>query len=449
MSKTRFKSLWLVCILIALVLGGCGQATPTPTPARFEAADCMFPVPAGYKIDCGYLFVPEDRSQPDSPLIQLHVAIVRSKSQNPAPDPVVYLQGGPGAHTLDAIAYYVTIFRDVLRDHDLILFDQRGVGYSQPSLNCPEVEEQIYQDLSLNLNPQEMTQHSPQAVQTCHDRLVNEGVNLAAHTNAANAADVNDLRIALGYSEWNLYGISYGTRLALTVMRDYPEGVRSVVLDSVYPPQVDLFAEEAGIVERSFNLLFGRCAADTECNKKYPELETVFYELVAQLDAEPITLMFTRPTTAQSYEVVVNGDRMISALWSLFYSTETIPWLPRFIYEFHQGRWGSLPNIFFFNDSLSEGMRLSVWCGVEAYFSSPETVAAASVAVLPRIREALDVEMIFPLCAAWGAKPADPVENEPVISDIPTLILEGDYDPATPPAWGQLAAETLNQAYYF
>lgn len=327
-SKTRFKSLWLVCILIALVLGGCGQATPTPTPARFEAADCMFPVPAGYKIDCGYLFVPEDRSQPNSPLIQLHVAIVRSKSQNPAPDPVVYLQGGPGAHTLDAIAYYVTIFRDVLRDHDLILFDQRGVGYSQPSLNCPEVEEQIYQDLSLNLNPQEMTQHSPQAVQTCHDRLVNEGVNLAAYTNAANAADVNDLRIALGYSEWNL-------------------------------------------------------------------------------------------------------------------------WLPRFIYEFHQGRWGSLPNIFFFNDSLSEGMRLSVWCGVEAYFSSPETVAAASVAVLPRIREALDVEMIFPLCAAWGAKPADPVENEPVISDIPTLILEGDYDPATPPAWGQLAAETLNQAYYF
>lgn len=447
MTRMQFISLLSVCILIALILGGCGQATPTPTPARFEAVDCMFPVPAGYTIDCGYLFVPEDRSQPDSPLIQLHVAIVRSPNQTPAPDPVVYLEGGPGAHTLDGIAYYVTIFQNVLGDRDVIFLDQRGVGYSRPSLNCPEVEEQIFQDMTLNLSREEGIQHYVQANQACHDRLVSEGIHLAAYTSAANAADVNDLRIALGYSEWNLYGKSYGTRLALTVMRDYPEGVRSVVLDSVYPPQVDLFAEEAGIMVRSFDLLFERCAADASCSDKYPELRTVFYELVARLDAEPVTLAFARPGTAQSYEVVVNGDRMIVALWGLMYSADYIPWVPRYIYEFHQGRWGDMPNMFFAYDSMSEGMRLSVQCGEEVRFSSPEALEAATASVQPRLR-AIFNEPIFAVCAAWGAKPADPVENEPVASDIPTLILQGDYDPATPPAWGQLAAETLSQAYY-
>ncbi len=175
---------------------------------------------------------------------------------------------------------------------------------------------------------------------------------------------MNDLRIALGYAEWNLYGVSYGTRLAQTVMRDFPEGVRSVILDSVYPPQVDGYAEMAVNAERAFNLLFDRCSADSKCNAAYPELKTVFYDTVAQLDANPTTLTLVRPKTGQAYEAVINGDHLITIIFSLLYQTDALPYLPNLIYDLHEGRSGNLgysmnqyiDGIAFANDYFSEGM---------------------------------------------------------------------------------------------
>jgi len=454
MTQSQFNSFLSLSILVALVMSGCTPATPSPTPAptlaptltpaRFEAADCKFQVPAGisYKVECGNLSVPEDRSQPDSPLIQLHVAIVRSQSQNPAADPVVFLQGGWSYPTLTYMAYLLPQFKDVLENRDLIFFDQRGVGYSQPSLDCPEIPTQVYQDTVQNVGRDERVQNYIHAAQTCHDRLIGEGVNLAAYTTATTAADVNDLRIALGYSEWNLYGVSWGTTLALTVMHHFPTGVRSVILDSVYPPQENVFVEGAVTVERSFNLLAERCAADAECNRAYPDLIIVFYDLVAQLDANPRGPM--------------NGNGLIETLWGWLYSSEMISWVPMYIYDFHNGNWASLPSqpvsLALHDkpgpDTPSEGKKFSVICGEEVRFTSPEEIEAANATVNPRLVEFFN-EPIFTICSFWGAKPADPVEHEAVVSDIPALILQGDYDPATPPAWAKLAVETLSKAQYF
>jgi pimeloyl-ACP methyl ester carboxylesterase len=462
MSKSQFQHFLSVSILVALVACGYAQATPSPTltsvPARFEKADCMFPTALlGYKMDCGYLFVPEDRTQSDSHLIKLAVAILRSPSAHPAPDPVIILGGGPGGYTLDGLVTISAVFSDVLSNRDLVIFDQRGVGYSLPSLNCSEVENQLYQDLTQNLSKEESQQHTLQSSQVCHDRLVEEGINLTAYTSAANAADVNDLRIALGYAEWNLYGDSYGTRLALTVMRYFPEGVRSVILDSVYPPQVDSYAEMAVNAERAFNLLFDRCVADAKCNAAYPELKTVFYDTVAQWDANPMKLTLVRPKTGQAYEAVMNGDYLINIIFKLLHSTDALPYLPKLIYDLHEGRSGNLDYsmnqyidwITFATDYSSEGMYYSVQCGEEASFSSTQTIATTSATVLPRLQIAINQYPIFPICALWGATKAADIENKPVVSDIPTLILEGDNDPITPPAWGQLAAKTLSKSHYF
>ena len=223
MTQSQFNSLLSISLLVALAISGCGSAAssptpaptpaPTPVPARFEAGPCQFPVPEG-KIDCGVLFVPEDRSEPNSPLIQLPVAVIRSSNPKPAPDPVVYLNGGPGAYSLDNLSFLPVLFKEVLANRDLIVFDQRGAGYASPSLNCPEADDQFYQDLGKNLTQEEAQQHRVQAMHACRERLIKQGVNLAAYTSAANAADVDDLRSALGYAKWNLYGVSYGTRLA-------------------------------------------------------------------------------------------------------------------------------------------------------------------------------------------------------------------------------------------
>ncbi len=456
-------SAWLV------LLSACSPAvtvapTPAPTPlptvaptptlaaARYEAAECEFQVPDGRQVDCGYLFVPEDRSQAGTSMIRLHVATVRTKNPHPAPDPVVYLDGGPGAHTLDSLDWYLEMFQYLLVDRDLILFDQRGIGYSQPSLNCPEVEDQLYKDLAQNLTPQDEGEHRSKAAQACRDRLVQEGISLAAYTTTANAADVNDLRIALAYGEWNLYGASHGTRLALTISRDFPAGVRSMVLDSICPLQVDHYAQIAANAERALSVLFAQCAADASCDRAFPNLETVFYDLVAQVDANPVTLELTRPSTDQKYEMVVNGDRLTNAFFGLLYATEAIPQLPRLIYQLHGGGWEELPYWIswweFMNDGVSEGMWLSVECEEESPFSSPDAIQAASASVRPCIRQAVYFEPSFEMCAIWPANVARAVENEPVVSDVPALILAGEYDPIHPPSWGRLASETLSQSQY-
>jgi len=462
MTRPQFQPFLSASLLVVLIVSGCAYAAPTPTqtpvPARrFETTACMFDTSGiTNKIDCGYLYVPEDRLQASSPMIKLAVAIVRSSNPNPASDPLIYLQGGPGVDALIYVASLVGPFSGILANRDLILFDQRGVGFSSPSLECPETNDQFFEDIVQNLSREEAQQHAIQAIQACHARLVQAGINLSAYTSAASAADVHDLRVALGYPEWNIYGGSYGTRLALTIMRDFPGGVRSVILDSVWPLQVDEDAELASAMERALDLLFERCAADPECNTAYPDLKSVFYDTVAHLDARPISFSPIRNQTGEVVKVLMNGDGMINLIFSMLYSTDALPYLPKMIYELHEGRTDrdAMFNAYWYaatfsGDSGSAGMQLSVVCGEEVSFSSAQAIATASAPVFPRLRDAVDQGLFFPLCPAWNVKPAAAIENQPVTSAIPTLILAGDNDPATPPAWGKLAAQTLSNSHYF
>ena len=432
-------------ILFAFILAGCKSSG-----YKYKETECAFSVPNGMDIECGYLSVPEDRSQKNSPMIQLHVAIVRT--ENPKPDPVVVLQGGPGANALGFISNWLYLFKDVRMERDLIVLDQRGTGYSEPSLDCPEAEGQWFQDWEQNLSIKEADQNYAKALQTCRDRLVAEGVNLSAYTSAASAADVEDLRKALGYPQWNLYGISYGTKLALTVMRDYPEGVRSVILDSVYPLQADLFASIPSNFERSLELVFNRCAADPNCNQAYPDLETTFYNLVDQLDAEPPTLDLYNASNFKFYKAILNGDRLIWTLFQMLYETNKLPGLPRRIYEIKEGKTDllatSLQSYIFFDSYWSEGMYYSIQCNEEAPFGSIETAESANANLSPRIIEAMNTSQVYENCAAWVDANPLPKENEAVTSDIPTLILSGEFDPITPPAWGRLVAETLSHSQF-
>ena len=425
---------------------------------EFESAPCLFEVPFGQTVECGYLTVPEDRSQPDGPTIRIYFAIFRSQSANPAPDPLVYLAGGPGVKAIDAVALTLEDrFAPFLADRDLIVFDQRGTGYSEPALDCPEVIDLVYQNLPLDLTPEESIALSKEADCECRDRLVSEGVNLTAYNSAASAADLNDLRRALGYEEWNLYGISYGTKLALTAMRDYPEGIRSVILDSAYPLQVNSFVELPNNLNRAFNVFFDSCAADPVCSQAYPDLEAVFWELVAQLNASPATFTVTQPLSGETYDWLLDGNGLIGFLFESLYATEIIPFLPKVIYDARDGGYDILALVtgLFLADMefFSHGMYYSVQYSEELSFSTPEELAAACDAY-PQLQDYYyDLcntdQGLYAIAQAWGAGEVDPIENEPVISDIPTLILAGEYDPITPPAWGQMVAGDLTNSYYF
>ena len=157
----------------------------------------------------------------------------------------------------------IRALQPLLADRDLVVFDQRGTGSTEPSLDCPEITQLNYDYLTRQFSVNERVAQDAASATRCHDRLVKAGIDPSLATSAESAADVNDLRLALGYDQWNLYGVSYGTKLALTVMRDFPQGVRSVILDSVYPLQVNLYTAPPEDFDRALKVLFESCAADT------------------------------------------------------------------------------------------------------------------------------------------------------------------------------------------
>ncbi len=427
---------------------------PSTAPLGFEEGECTFEAPDGVEASCGYLTVPQVRAKPDQGTVTLPVAVFKATGAGRRPDPVVYLDGGPGGNTLKQMPGIYEVMKPLAVDRDLVLFDQRGAGGSTPSLDCPEVTQVNYDLLQREFTVDERVAHDAASVQQCHERLLSEGINPALATSAESAADVDELREALGYEQWNLYGVSYGTRLALTVMRDFPAGVRSVILDSTYPPQSDVYAETPADFSRSLNLVFDRCAADAACSAAYPDLRQAFGDTVLRLNERPVIVSLT--VGGRSIEgAVIDGVWFSAFIFQSLYSEALIPLLPRAIFDSRDGAYDVLTilaNVYLQNaEFISPGMYLSVQCAEESPFSDREATLAAAVRADPVLKDynEYSVKSIFASCDIWEAPAAAAKENEAVASPIPTLVLAGEFDPITPPAWGRLVAEGLENSFFF
>jgi pimeloyl-ACP methyl ester carboxylesterase len=432
------------------------QATPT---AKFRPAPCPFQpgsgIVEGQMVTCGFVTVPESRSRPDGAQVQLAVAIFKSPAAHNDLSPVIRLEGGPGGSSLDNWAHYVTRanYASFVFNHDLIMFDQRGTGYSTPSLKCPETLQLQYGTLDRHMSSTDAERLQLQALRSCHDRLVRAGVDLNAFNSLENAADVHDLILALGYQQANLYGVSYGTRLALTVMRLFPSVIRSVVLDSVYPPQGNR-TDLPGDAQRVFTVLFSGCASNISCTTRYPQVDRVFYQLVTDLNARPVSFQTTDITTNASYNVVMAGDDFVFVLFSALYVTQFIPVLPQMIFQVRDHNYTLLSRIYGtveFDNTFSDGMFYSDECSEDWAFLTPHDIPVAMQGIAPQIQPALqaDLQQEYDSCQLWHVQPAPAVQKQPVVSALPTLVLSDEYDPITPPANGRLVAQTLKNSYYF
>jgi pimeloyl-ACP methyl ester carboxylesterase len=451
------KPVWLI-VLIAMILSAC-NAQPVPAPAaatpspigvpRFEKTDCWFKEPLGRDVECGWLIVPEDHAKPEGKTIQLAVARFKSDADQPALDPVVYLEGGPGSSALKSYPpQFDALLGPLVANRDLILFDQRGAGYSQPSLACPELKELALATLNQDLSQDESRELSVQASLKCQERLASEGVNLAAFNTAQNAADIAALREALDLKEINLYGTSYGTRLALTALRDQSTGIRSVIIDSVVPLQVDLFAQVPPNGVQALEGVFEACESDAECNKNYPNLRQVLLDTKAKLDKEPVKFDITLKS-GEKKEALLNGDGLVSALFQGLYITSLIPAFPRMIYDVRDGKYELVGGILAAQlsqlDDISHGMYFSIHCQEEAPFTDAQQMEAY-IEQYPEF-EVLADKSTLQLCRSWKVPAASVMENQAVSSDIPVLVFSGEFDPITPPAYGQEAAKTLSKSF--
>jgi pimeloyl-ACP methyl ester carboxylesterase len=432
--------------------------TATPEPAiienspAFKPADCAFEIPEGFQPHCGYLTVPENRSQPDGGKIRLHVAIFESSNPDRAPDPVIHLAGGPGASALNNARWILANGgNEILEQRDYILFDQRGAQYSDPYLYCLPYDQYLWEAHEQNLSLDEYNAGALPKLASCLENWRKQGIDLAAYNSKENAADVNDLRLALGYEQINLYGTSYGTRLALTVMRDHPEGIRSVIIDSVYPPQVALDLELAANANRSLQVVFQACASDSFCSSNYGDIETKFYAVIDRLEDAPVKIETYGPYRDQPYRVYLDGDLFIDTIFGTLYSMSTIADIPRFIQAAFEETYAELtgPVGGAIGSPLSTALFWSTICEEEAPFEIYAQRPSESTPVPFPLRVHFIEQYTLNVCERWDVPPADPEENEALVSDIPTLLLSGMYDPITPPSWAELTAETLSHHYLY
>lgn len=449
--------LFSLLILLAscfLLFPSVAYAQSVPT---FSRDDCMFELPAGAlegeNVECGWLTVPEEHANPNGPTIRLAVAIIKSADPKPAPDPLVMLQGGPGGSAIDtfmSVLFPLSGNSPLRRNRDIVLFEQRGTLYSEPALTCPEILKLTEDTIERRLTVTEANRLALEAYNDCLRRLEDEGVNIAAFDSVENANDIEALRVALGYDQINLYGVSYGTLLALHAMRQNPDGLRAVILNSVAPPDLNFIPEVPRTMQRAFDELFRACADDTECNRAYPNLEEEFYKLVNRLNQEPIQIPITDLETGAKYDALLDGNGLINLTFQLMYATEAIPALPKMITDLRDTGRSELLRVFWpllaFDRTFAGGMYNATICAEDSDFTAADFNLDG---VREEVRAANEgsAEYFAALCRAWNVPALPASVDEPVVSDIPTLIINGRFDPITPPAFGERAARTLSRSF--
>ncbi|RKZ93666.1 MAG: hypothetical protein DRR19_00480 [Candidatus Parabeggiatoa sp. nov. 1] len=419
--------------------------------ARLEWTPCWFKTPSQTTkhISCAYLF--------PSRSIRLPVVIIKQSFWNRQPSPILYLSGGPGYATglaQEDIEFWLTWLDMNKWPHDLVLFDQRGTGLSQPQPNCPEVMSQVPEVLGQSLTLEKEFSLGKTAIEQCYKRLRENGIDLSSYNTLNSSRDVGNLMEALGGTDWNLYGVSYGTRLALSVVREYPERVRSVILDSVYPPEINELLETPFVYDNALATLFKGCAADEDCNSAFPNLEASFFTLLAQLRKAPIELMVSAPDSEKKLKVVINDHRFINMIFQALYRWDFIASLPVAIESAQRGNYEPLMPIVedFVTWLLDTNFSDAVYMSVECYDGFPETTRnefMAQVARFPRVREFVEKQWDYKFCRIWQVGRANDAFREPVSSDIPALFLAGKYDPVTPPVWAKKAAAHFSRGHVF
>ncbi|MEA3336605.1 MAG: hypothetical protein U9R25_11890 [Chloroflexota bacterium] len=469
----------LALILLSAFLTGCAtDSTPTAetieaapsteitdaadvasgaviTDERWEEGDCPFDVPKivafGKELICGYVTVPEQHANPNGPTIRLAVAILKSDSDTPAPDPYVYFTGGPGGNIFDMAPAMLSKFGAPIRaDRDIVLMSERGTYGAEPFLDCPEL---AIVDEHFGASPEELDALKLEAFTNCRERLVSDGINLNAYNNPERAADVPLVMEVLGYKEYNLSGLSGGGLLTQVVVRDHPAGVRTIMTDSGAFPKAHMSEVTVPLItniDASFRLLFEECAADAVCSEHYPDLERVFFDLIAGLNTNPAPLTIENPATGEGVEIALTGDLAIQVLTNSF-GGGMVASLPKAIYEMADGDFtmisGLLPSAFAGDTGIgfADGMYQSVFCADIGYMTIDDF---ATDDAYPEIVQALKpaAQLVVDICSLWDVESLPP--GDVVVSDsVPALIMEGVYDTNKPPELGAEVAKSFGTSY--
>jgi pimeloyl-ACP methyl ester carboxylesterase len=402
--------------------------------------------------ECGLLNVPEHHNKPDGKQIQLAVAIIKSTSDAPEPDPLVLLQGGPGGSGItifSSLANSQTKGGSALRlDRDLIILEQRGTLFSKPQLGCSEVQDVAkVQFQNPNLSEASLRDYYQKSLNKCHQRLVHAGVDLTAYNSVENSADIVSLAHALGHKKINLYGVSYGSLLALQTIRNHSEILKSVIIDGVLPPQIHWPKTVPISTNKAIAKLMNACAEDIECDRAYPHLMERFKAQIIDLNQNPVFTKVFDHKNSKFQTIKFTGDDLESIVISTLYSKEALFVIPAMIDQVEHKKFdvaSYLLSTHLFYETLAEGMFYSVTCAENTDFNPPDLSGLDKQTAKRNVR---DLKLFQTQCRTWNVPALSPSLKDPVVSDLPILIFNGKFDPITPSPFGAMVAQTLPNSH--
>lgn len=439
MTKLAFHSLpglhrlWIGTLFCCLICLGASAAPLPLRECRLQGSDASATAGRSIEARCGEYATRENRDDPGSRELRLHVAVIPALRLKPEPDPLFVLSGGPGQSAGDFYLSMSPALARIRRDRDIVIVDQRGTGRSN-RLDC-EFPDQA-----------EITSVDAQRLQalarSCIEKLPGDP---RFYTTSLAVRDLDEIRAALGYETINLYGISYGTRVAQHYMRHYPQRVRAAILDGVVPAELALGPDVALEAQRALDALFARCAANESCSRRFPDLPRHFQALHARLQDQPLNLSIPDPVTGQPMTIPLNVSGAGAAIRLLSYTDETASILPLLIHQAQVARQPEALAAQYLmikrntDAQIAYGMHFSVVCSEDAPRWTEENVTEEALAQT-YIGTTFMLGMKA-VCEVWPRGPVDADFDAPMRSDVPALILSGGNDPVTPQRYGEQVAK--------
>ena len=407
---------------------------PPATAQPLALSPCQLPHPLGLTVvaaECGVLEVPENPAAPGGRHIGLHLARVPAINRRRPEDALFVLAGGPGQGAADFFVSVSGSFERIHRDRDIILLDQRGTGGSQ-ALTCPASEAQLYPASEAEVTA---------LASACLAQL-RAGADVAYYTTSVAVTDLERARSALNYPRIDLYGISYGTRVAQHYLRRYPARVRALILDGVVPPTLALGPDVAPAAEAALRRILARCAAQAACRQRFGAPLEDYQAVSHALRAQAVEVSVADPTSAAARRVRLDRDHLATVLRLGAYSADYAALLPLFLGAAAHGDYAPLAAQSLYLEHSVEGIALgmhnSVVCSEDVPFWKPQDIDRAALDAT--FMGSGEIDALQALCRSWPRGPVDADFHEALQSAVPALLLSGGDDPVTPPAYAHLAA---------
>lgn len=428
-------------------LTGLSFASPGASEPKLDEVECWFEIPAEVPLTtCYRVYVPENHEHTDSPLISF--PLIKLSAEHPTQKaPVLHLGGGgpgnPIGFNEDSVGLWLWNWyqqMSVADYRDLYLVDPRGVGLAEPVLVCKEYIPAFLGSLSRNLTTEEEIVWNSKVNQRCAERLTEDGIELGTYNSLSIARDMELMRQFLGIDQWNLYGVSYGSRYALTMAREFPDTINAMVLDATVFPNVRYMDNYARNLEQAFGRLIKVCNESSSCSNTLGNPEQRFWDLVRALKRSPIRTTIKHPHKDQEINLVLNGERFLSVFYNALYDAEQFGDLPDIVTSLEQNKLGIFEQkihdwlVFQTDESYGDASAAAHYCHEESPFIDYDLAIEMASGLRHELRTPTIALLKFNQlqCERWPVDPAGPIEGEPVITQIPTLFLHGALDPVLP-----------------